>query len=42
MLKNLASKLNKQVKKVNLKGTMQDKRVLYAVGLLSLFYMFSS
>ena len=39
MLKNLASKLNKQVKKVNLKGTMQDKRVLYAVGLLSLLYV---
>ena len=39
MLKNLASKLNKQVKKVNLKGSMQDKRVLYAVGLLSLLYV---
>ena len=39
MLKNIASKLNKQVKKVNLKGTMQDKRVLYAVGLLSLLYV---
>jgi flagellar biosynthesis component FlhA len=39
MLKNLASKLNKQVKKVNFKGTLQDKRVLYAVGLLSLLYV---
>lgn len=39
MFKNLASKLNKQVKKVNLKGTMQDKRVLYAVGLISLLYI---
>ena len=39
MLKNLASKLNKQVKKVNLKSGLQDKRVLYLVGLLSFVYV---
>ena len=39
MLKNLASKLNKQVKKMNLKSGLQDKRVLYLVGLLSFVYV---
>ena len=39
MLKNLVSKLNKQVKKMNLKSGLQDKRVLYLVGLLSFVYV---
>ena len=39
MFKNLASKLNKQIKKVNVNSIIQNKVVLYIVGIFSLLYV---
>lgn len=39
MFKNLTSKLNKQIKKVNVNSIIQSKVVLYIVGIFSLLYV---
>ena len=39
MFKNLASKLNKQIKKVNVNSIIQNRIVLYIVGIFSLLYV---
>lgn len=39
MLKNLASKFNKQIKKVNVNSIIQNRIVLYVVGIFSLLYV---
>lgn len=39
MLKNLASKINKQVKKVNVNSIIQNKILLYVIGIFSLLYV---
>tara|TARA_B100000035_G_C20982086_1_gene545939 strand:- start:220 stop:819 length:600 start_codon:yes stop_codon:yes gene_type:complete len=39
MLKNLASKFNKQIKKVNVNSIKQNRIVLYVVGIFSLLYV---